>query len=618
VYVVRGIRPRVFLASQAAHWNAQMVGREKELSFLIRQYEKTIARRTVVAVGLKSEVGVGKTRLMDEFIRRLRVEGKPFILFHGRADPGKNHSPHALLRDLLASRFKLMESDTPSEARDKLVSGVEEWIGLEVFETAHWLGYLAGYGFSNSPFLLDQLNNPRRSRQQALNSLCRFISAAAAHTPLVIIIDDMQWADESSVDGLEALLQAGVPGPVFILAAFRPEMLSQHSGWVRKCRSVVELQPLPLRHSTALTYLSLRTGLGFENSRKSTGSLNSLLGQTISQIIQNSDGNPLLIKEIVQTILGRSGLQSRTSNLSRGKDFPWKANMKGYDLSSIPSNLAEVFHIRLANISQNERKVLQAAAVVGEVFWESTVFYIIEREGEEAGPEHGRMEEQSSSFDISRVIDALLLKGILFRREISTFNQSDEYVFISDKLCETVYASLTLRQRMQYHLYTAKWLVDAGNARVSETQRESLAPVIALHYEKAGKYIESSSWFTRAAYQALNTLAPDAASTFYHRALDLLPQEPGYYTNRVHLLKELWNLHWWMGKHLAALECARNLLWLAKERSDYASQAAALNRIATIQNQQGDYQEALTTVQQAERLARPVKAAHEVVMALFN
>ncbi|MBE0696972.1 MAG: adenylate/guanylate cyclase domain-containing protein, partial [Anaerolineaceae bacterium] len=76
VYVVRGIRPRVFLASQAAGWKAQMVGREKELSFLLRQYEKTIANRTVVAVGLKGEIGVGKTRLMNEFIRRLGVEGK--------------------------------------------------------------------------------------------------------------------------------------------------------------------------------------------------------------------------------------------------------------------------------------------------------------------------------------------------------------------------------------------------------------------------------------------------------------------------------------------------------------------------------------------------------------
>jgi class 3 adenylate cyclase/tetratricopeptide (TPR) repeat protein len=617
VFRVRGIRPRAFRLSLAAGRIAQTVGRENELAVLLNQYEKTIASRTVVAVSLQGEIGIGKTRLMHEFIRRLDTQGEPFILFRGRADPGKNQTPHALLRDLLAFRFKVMESDTPSEARQKLVRGVEEWMGLEIIETVHWIGHLAGYDFSHSPYLMDQLNSPPRSRQQALNSLRRFISAVAAHTPLLIVLDDLNWADESSLDALESLLQAGVTGPVFILAAFRPEMFSRRSSWVSKCSSVVDLQPLPRIESMLLTNLSLRAGLGLESSRKPTGSLNGKFGQIISQIVENSGGNPLFIEETVQLIFESGIVQVAGRYLPGESKAPWKVDPAKFDLRLIPSDLDAAFQSRLEYIPQDERKVLRAAAVIGHVFWESAVRYILEMDGKETGTKNGNI-GWFDSFDHSQAISALLSRGILFRREISAFNQSDEYVFASDQLCRFVYAGLPIQVREEYHLLAANWLVDAGKARVSETRRESLAPVIALHFEKAGKFGESSGWYSRAAHHALNTSAPAAATNFFIRALDLLPQEPVYYANRVHLLKELWNTYWWMGNHPAALSSARSMLDLARERSDSASQAAALNRIAAIQNLQGDYQEALAVVQQAERLARPAKAAHEVVMALFN
>ena len=92
-------------------------------------------------------------------------------------------------------------------AREKLVRGVEEWLGIEVIEVAHWIGHLAGYDFSHSPFLIEQLDDPRRARQQALQCLRRFISAVAAHTPVLILVDDLPCRAIGSFAGW-----AGSPG----------------------------------------------------------------------------------------------------------------------------------------------------------------------------------------------------------------------------------------------------------------------------------------------------------------------------------------------------------------------------------------------------------------------
>jgi tetratricopeptide (TPR) repeat protein len=102
------------------------------------------------------------------------------------------------------------------------------------------------------------------------------------------------------------------------------------------------------------------------------------------------------------------------------------------------------------------------------------------------------------------------------------------------------------------------------------------------------------------------------------RALELLPDEPAYFAQRVQLFKSVWDGQWWQTRYDDALATAQALLVVAEARGDQAVQAAALNRIAALQNRQGEYQAALRSVQRAERMARSGGAAREVVLALFN
>ena len=247
-----------------------LVGRESELACLQSAFETALSTRSLQVVSLLGETGIGKSRLISEFLRRLYAQSQPFILFRTRADPGLNHLPHALLRDLLSYRFKILESDPPSIARQKLVHGAEEWLGIEVIEVAHWIGHLAGYDFSRSPYLADQLDDPRRSRRRAFQALRRFFSAVAVQTPLLIVADDLQWADDGSLDGLEALIRSQPTGPALIIFQSRPALLERcprwGEGWPGHTR--LDLPPLSHHETAVLASLTLRAIMGYDSSRR--------------------------------------------------------------------------------------------------------------------------------------------------------------------------------------------------------------------------------------------------------------------------------------------------------------------------------------------------------------
>src|SRR5690606_22509205 len=184
--------------------------------------------RVVTVVG---EAGVGKTRLVYELQNWVELLERRFWLFRGQAEAQSANLPYALVRNMLSFRFQILESDSPDVARRKLEDGIAAFIGSRAAETAHLIGHLVGFDFSDSPYLRGILDDAPHIRGRAFHTFAQFLRSMAAVQPVVLLMENMQWVDAGSIALAEYLWQNCRGCPLFILATARPEFLERWPAW---------------------------------------------------------------------------------------------------------------------------------------------------------------------------------------------------------------------------------------------------------------------------------------------------------------------------------------------------------------------------------------------------
>lgn len=577
---------------------AAFVDREAELQALQDALQEAIADGSMKTVLVVGESGIGKTRLADEFRCRLNSSGQTLVICQGSGDWQNNLLPYALLRELIAAHFQILPADTPQAAQEKLLRGVEKWMGEESLEAAHWIAHLAGYEFAHSPYLNGRLDDPRRARQLAFQALNTCLVAIARQTPLLLIIDDLQWADEGSLDWIDSLSRCETAGPLLMICLTRPSFLEHRRDWGVHWSSYrrIGLDPLNDVQAVSLAGQLFRLAQG---AARQLGMVSHSPTIPLRRIITRAEGNPYFLEELVQACVVGTGSQPPGS----------PAAVQITDPARLPATLEEALQARIDSLPRAERDLALRAAVVGPVFWEAAVWALMEADSEDRGSETGALR----ALELPASLLALQQRGLIVRREYSAFENTDEYQFSNPLIYQAAYESQVVRQRRRDHARAAAWLAAQSSERV-----EAYAAAIAGHYECAGDREQAAEWFGLAAHQARHSSAPEGAIYFFNRALELLPVEPGHFVQRVHLYKGLWDVQWWQAQYADALATGQALLAAAESQGDKPAQAAAWNRIAAVQNRQGEYQPALRSVQRAERLARTGNAAREVVLALFN
>lgn len=571
-----------------------MIGRAAELQQVLDVLYRVLTTTAPALVTVSGEPGVGKSRLLSAFRHWIERIPEPIRVLSTGADQQTTSLPYAPMRALIASALHILDSDHAAVARAKLERGIGVLLGPQSVEKAHFIGHLLGFDFSASPYLRGILSDSDQIRSRAIHYTTQLLTALTAEQPVVLLLEDLHWADDDSLDLLLHLAHMKHTGAVLIVGTARAEFFERRPHWDTAVPSHLQLalQPLSVQESQDLVGHLLRK-------------VPHLPTKLRDLIVDRSEGNPFYIEELIKMLIDDGVILPALEQ--------WRVRSRHVKELGVPPTLTEVLRARLAGLPSAERTVLASAAVAGRVFWESAVAFMLV----EARPASVHSKQEPSQIVSSKNVRTLL--GVLQRKELiveqgsATPNGEQAYRFKHALLHDVAYASVPPLLRQQYHSCIAAWLLQRHGERAAEYAR-----LIAEHFEQADDPIAAGEWYAESAQRTRLSNALEVADCYYRKALALLPHDAQHFAQRVAMYEGL-AIVLGQGARLTEAGMVYEAMRVEAESvGDVAVQARAWQRLAWVQMNQGNLRAALETATQAEVLARAGDASLELALALFR
>lgn len=560
-YLVQRVRPRAFRIGRRGveGVTTRMVGREAEFRIIQSTLEQSVTNRRVTVVVVRGDAGLGKSRLIYEFEAWSDSHPTDFYLFKGRADEDSMSLPYSLLRDVFRERFQIRDSDSQAEAREKLVRGMAAMAKRENEEWAAFIGELFGFDFSESAFVRGIRNDARQIRDRSFNSIAQFFTELTRDLPVVLLLDDIHWADFGSLDFIEYLAKLETDLPVFILCTTRPSLDESHPNWGSN---------FPL--CTILTIKSLDLDASRELVGEILRKVPDLPDDLVQTIAKNAEGNPFYLEELIKVLI-EDGV------IVKGEEV-WNIVPHRLTQLRVPATLTGVLQARLDRLPSTESEVLERAAVIGRTFWDAAVDAM-------RGAEAARA--LTGGADVQSALRALGNKELVFPHQPSTFASAQEFIFKHAILREVTYERVLKAKRKLYHRLAADWLIQQSGERIDEYLGS-----IAQHYELAGDTSQAVEFLERAAGQSMRLSAYREALSAAERALTILASsEDTNLARRARLLLTIGMAHLWLTDHATATARFEECIALARTIDDRGLESKALARLGRIGLEQGKFEQ---------------------------
>ena len=577
-YSVSKARRRAFHLSRRGVEGVEtaMIGRQAELEQLQQAFRQAASGGGAQMITVIGEAGVGKSRLLYEFENWLELLPYPVRYFKGRASPERRPLPHALLYDLFVFRFNIQDSDTPETICQKFEAGMLETLGQsdESRMKAHLLGQLLGFDFSSSPYVQAVYADARQLRDRAAIYLSEYFEAEASLAPTVIFLEDIHWADSSSLEAVKQLAittAAHQHVPLLVVSLARRSFDERWPDWGQgwPFHSRISLNLLDEANSRQLV----------EDVLQKVTSLPDALRNAITT---RSGGNPLFIEELVKMLIENGVIMAQ--------DDRWCVQADRLADLQVPPTLTGLLQARLDLLPARERQASQWAAVVGRVFWDRAVEVIAQADG--------HVDSQA----VTSALAGLRAKEMVFRRANSSFAGAEEYIFKHALQRDVVYDSILKRKRRGYHALAADWLMaQAGTGPAFS------AGLIAGHLEAAGRGEQAVPYLLQAGEQAARRYASSEAEGYFSRALAFIPAQA--LEERCRLLRLREQVYDLQGKRGLQAEDLAELEQLAAQLGDGQRQAQVALRRATYAQATSDYPAEMYAAQEAIRLAEALPDA---------
>jgi len=438
---------------------APMVGRDRELELLRRTWEGVTTDRSPDLVTVIGPPGIGKSRLAREFVGLVEPFGARVL--RGRSLPYGGSYGYRAFSQQIKDMAGIFETDPPADARAKLTAVVTELCGpIEGPEVADHLALLIGLG-----------GDRVADRQPLFFSARRLVEELASRQPLLLVFEDIHWADTSQLDLVESLASRVRDVPVMFLAMARPELLDSRPTWGAGLMSHTSLQLHPLSSDEARTLaghlLPLRSGLR----------------DAADRVVITAEGNPLFIEELV------ASLAERVDEATE----------------ALPMNVRTTIAARVDTLPAAARGALLDAAVIGKVFWQGAL---------------QALDPTRSAAELEEALDMLEVRDFIRRESASQIEGDHEYLFKHMLIREVAYATLPRAVRKERHAAVARFIESAAGERIEEA-----AALLAHHWQEAGDVDQAVLLLQVAAEHAAKGWAKSEAVALFGQALELVPED---------------------------------------------------------------------------------------------
>ncbi|HEY4727455.1 MAG TPA: AAA family ATPase, partial [Actinomycetes bacterium] len=507
------------------------------------------------------------------------VEDGPELITwrQGRCLPYGDGITFWALGEIVKAQAGILETDPAAEASAKLQAAVaavapdpseREWVRAR-------LAPLLGIADPDAV---------KPERPELFAAWRRLIEAMAASSPLVLVVEDLHWADPAMLEFLEHLVATSTGLPLLIVATARPELLERHPGWG---------DDIPA---------ATRIPLGALSDLETAQLVAALVGRSVlpvgvqALLLERAAGNPLYAEEFAR-LLADQGLVVE-DGVAAVPEIP------------VPETVHGLIAARLDALTPEVRALVQNAAVVGRVFWPGAVAAMDGTGTDDEAVQAGLAE--------------LERKQLIQRARTSSLQHQDEYVFWHALVRDVAYAQIPRAGRARRHQAVAEWVEEVAGERVGD-----LAEVVAHHYGQALTYaraarepqaridqlIEPTRRFLILAGDRTINLDLDRARAYYRQAVELgQPRDP----ERPHLLVRTGRVAFQSGDYPEAVAVYEEAIADMRHSGDLQGLGATLSRLATVYWNQGDTRRAKAVLTEAIELLERERPGPELVSAYVS
>jgi len=357
-----------------------LVGRERELLLLTDAFQRSKAEETAQLVTLVGVPGIGKSRLVAELFTVLDADPDVYWWRQGRSLPyGESRSVWAL-GEIVKAQAGILESDDQQTARKKLAAACsDEWVLSHLYALAGVAG---------------DIDETRDRRVEAFSAWRRFFETLAEERPLVLVFEDLHWADDTLLDFVDYLAEWVSGVPMLLVATARPELLERRPDWGGGKRNATTLSIGALSNDDTAKLLPV------------------MPAETQRLVLERAEGNPLYAAEYARMLADRPG-----------GDVP------------LPETVQGLIAARIDQLPADEKTLVQEASVVGKVFWPSAL---------------GSASEES--------LHALERKEFIRRDRRSAVAGETQYAFLHLLVRDVAYGQIPRARRMERHRAAAEWI----------------------------------------------------------------------------------------------------------------------------------------------------------------
>ena len=458
---------------------APFVGRDRELRMMKELLHASAEDGRAHLVSITGIAGIGKSRLAWEFEKYVDGLAQTYRWHRGRCLAYGEGVTYWALAEMVRMRAEIIEGESPPQALAKLRAVIEEFVSSA--EEREWIEPRLAH-------LLGLEDRTARAAEDLFSAWRLFFERISDEAPVIMVFEDMQWADESLVDFVDYLMNWSKDRPIFVVAHARPEFIERHPGWAAGRRGVTALYLEPLAQEAMEQLLA--------------GLVPGLPATLRGKILDRAAGIPLYAVETVRMLLDR-GLLCEEGNA-------YEPTERIDDLE-VPHTLQALIAARLDGLEPAERKLIQDAAVVGKTFTKASLVAIT----------------NLADAEIERLLGSLLRKELITIQADPRSPERGQYGFLQDLVRRVAFDTLSRKDRKARHLAAAAYLESEWGP-----EEEEVVEVVASHYLEAYQAAPDASDAAEIKGKALDALvnagrraaslaAGGEARRYYERAIEL-------------------------------------------------------------------------------------------------